>query len=187
MVAELAPERHAPWHDGPPSTRDPDGNRVADGAGGELGCWLSERMTLHRVQRLIRTLATSSGEELRFTARAAMLAPWLEASLGALGLQRTLDLLERMTPLGARLHPLEGQRAALAVERAFRGQPWLPGKCLVRALVQYGLHRRDGVRATLHVGVRRGGNREVEAHAWVEPPALESDAGYESILTRSPV
>ncbi len=43
------------------------------------------------------------------------------------------------------------------------------GTCLPRSVVQYLVHRRDGVPARLVVGVRRQDEGPaIEAHAWVE-------------------
>ncbi len=139
---------------------------------------------LQQFQQFKRALAHASPVELRFAARAAALAPWVEASLAIFGLAPTLDALERMTPLGSNSHPIEAGLAERAVARAFRVQPWLPGRCLVRALVQFALHRRDGAQATLVVGVRHSERRRVEAHAWVEPPIPGEHQGYEAIFRR---
>ncbi len=124
----------------------------------------------------------------------------VEASLRLLGYKRTLRWIERV-PARRRALPrtsvLLGERL---VRRAYMAHA-APGGCLPRSLVQYLLHRREGTRARLIVGVRRadpakpdpGGaartavrtaetpldraaanesaSRGIEAHAWVESDA----------------
>jgi hypothetical protein len=46
------------------------------------------------------------------------------------------------------------------------------GACLPQAVLQFALHRVDGVPAELKIGVARGENL-LEAHAWVEEPGAE--------------
>jgi hypothetical protein len=101
-----------------------------------------------------------------------------------LGLDRSLRAIERWVPVGETRSPVVGRDAERAVARAFRVQPWLPARCLVRSLVQLTLHRHDGVSATLVVGVRRADGGEVEAHAWVEHPSAACDAGFEPIFRK---
>jgi hypothetical protein len=57
------------------------------------------------------------------------------------------------------------------------------GRCLPRALLQYALHRRDGVEARLMVGVKKP-DGDFAAHAWVE--ATDSIPGdeYTPVLSR---
>ncbi len=124
----------------------------------------------------------------------------VEASLRVLGYKRTLRWIERV-PARRRVAPrtsvLLGERL---VRRAYLAHA-APGGCLPRSLVQYLLHRRDGTRARLVVGVRRpdpaksgprdpargdvraaagpgdraaaneSASRGIEAHAWVESDA----------------
>lgn len=141
-------------------------------------------MPLTPVKRLQRALRTTSGAELGFTLRAAILAPWVEWSLAASGLERTLDRLERAPRGVARPSGLEGATADRAVARAFRVQPWLPGRCLSRALVRFALHCRAGDPATLIVGVRKPSEGGFRAHAWVEPPREAAPTDFEPLLTR---
>lgn len=136
------------------------------------------------VNRVLRALAASRQDELSFALRALALAPWVEASLALVGLAKTLDALDGLISPQAPANPLMGSEAERAVARALRVQPWLPGTCLSRAVVQYALHRRDGAAVTLVVGVRRSAAARVEAHAWVEPP-VDDASDYEPILRRS--
>jgi hypothetical protein len=136
------------------------------------------------VSRVARALATTSAAELVFTARAFVLAPLVEGALAWRGIDGTLEVIDRIGVGTRRPGAREGAEAERAVARAFRLQPWLPGRCLPRALVRFALPRRDGVPARLVVGVRRAETRALDAHAWVEPPAPDAVAGYVPILTR---
>jgi len=62
------------------------------------------------------------------------------------------------------------------VRGAFRAHV-VGGECLDQSLVQYLLHRRDGLAVRLVVGVKRpDGGPGIEAHAWVE--ATGPDGGH---------
>lgn len=58
------------------------------------------------------------------------------------------------------------QRVAWALERIRRRAPWT-GRCLARALAGSYMLRRRGVACTLHLGVAKNGNTQIEAHAWL--------------------
>jgi hypothetical protein len=142
------------------------------------------------VRRLLFVLRDSPRREHAFLVRAACLAPIVELSLASVGLQRTrgwLDELPRARSV-ARVarQPCSLHEAERAVGRAFRIQPWLAGRCLARALVQYALHRRDGIRARLVIGVRRPREAELDAHAWVEAPDGPARYPHAPIFTLEP-
>jgi len=67
---------------------------------------------------------------------------------------------------GGRPACLRPERIAWAVATAARLGPG--ATCLPRALVAESLLRRMGYAATLHIGVTKGDNGTIEAHAWVE-------------------
>jgi hypothetical protein len=114
----------------------------------------------------LRLLRAARPEELRFAARAWLLAVPVELSLAAAGLKRTLAWIDRLPRARAPLATsVDIEAAELWVARAYRLQP-IGGECLPRSLVQYALHLRDGRPARFVVGVRRRGG--IEAHAWVE-------------------
>ena len=57
----------------------------------------------------------------------------------------------------------------------------LRGQCLPRSLVQYLLHRREGVAARFVVGVRRADG--LDAHAWVEAEgSTDADGRFAPLL-----
>lgn len=134
--------------------------------------------------RILRALASTRREELLFAARATVLAPLTEGALALVELDELLALVDRWVPVGTSETPLSGADAERAVARAFRLQPWLPGRCLARALVQLVLHRRDGVRATLVVGVKRPTSGDFAAHAWIEPGPQAGVVDFEPILRK---
>ena len=84
---------------------------------------------------------------------------------------------------GGRLACSPPERIAWAVATAAR---FVPGAtCLPRALVAESLLRRMGYAATLHIGVTRGDDRTLEAHAWVEylGKVVVGEAGVERYST----
>jgi hypothetical protein len=117
--------------------------------------------------------------EMGFAARAAALAPAVELSLRTAGLARTKRIIERLaaTPVRPKRPAVDVLRGEQLVQLAFRAHPLLDGRCLARSLVQYGLHRRDGVDAQLHIGVRAT-RAPIDAHAWVEPPEGRPDVQH---------
>jgi hypothetical protein len=137
--------------------------------------------------RAMRRFRELSPEGRGFLARAWLTVPVIELSLAVAGVRGTLRWIEGV--------PAGGARAATGVEEggwlvraACRRHP-LAGACLSQALLQYLLHRRDGVPARLVIGVKREA-AGLDAHAWVESPqaADGSSAGVEEfapILSRS--
>jgi hypothetical protein len=123
---------------------------------------------MNRVIRALQRLSSAAPEARRFAARAFVAAPAVEASLALLGFARTLRWVEavsagRSAPAPIVVDITEGERLVAAVYRAHLTR----GACLPRSIVQYLLHRRDGLPARLVVGVRRD-RGELAAHAWVE-------------------
>lgn len=174
-----------------------------------------------RWRRLRRAAARLTPEERRFALRAWLGAPAVELSLAVLGLRRTLAWIEAVPPRSAAratagsmgrdrerarrpaaVTPSEGSRLVAGAYRAHL----LRGQCLPRSLLQYLLHRRDGVAARLVVGVRRPRSMDpqgfpraaagsasqwraavepIEAHAWVDDGASargSEPAEFEAIL-----
>jgi len=105
-------------------------------------------------------------------------APLLRASLAFAGLEATLRWVES-------LPAARGREAARRVgveegERLIRGvfrRHFVGGECLPQSLLQYLLHRRDGLPVRFVVGVRRAGDGDaIAAHAWVEDGAPRAGA-----------
>ena len=131
--------------------------------------------------QFIDKVAQLTAAERIFAARAWLLAPVVEASLYATGLDTTMRWIER-APRRRRAAAVDPIRGEGLVGTAFRYHPLLRGTCLARSVAQYVLHRSDGTRATLVVGVRRQG-ADLKAHSWVEPTAsAPPDGPYEPIL-----
>ncbi len=138
------------------------------------------------LEKFISKLDTLQADERKFALAACACAPVVEVALRTLGLSRTLDWVERLTP--PRRHARAGvrhahfgiapERAASIIDSVYRLQP-LRGRCLPRALLQYGLQRRWGTPVRFVVGVKKPARTEasaldLDAHAWVE--ALDGPA-----------
>jgi hypothetical protein len=103
-----------------------------------------------------------------FVVRAWIGAPLIEALLAFRGMSATLARLERL-PLGVGSPDRIGAREGADLVAAAYRWHLVRGACLPRALLQYALHRVDGVDAELHVGVARpSGAPALAAHAWVQ-------------------
>ena len=112
-----------------------------------------------------------NARERRFAAAALLCAPLVEVSLRAAGLQRTLRWVERLSasqrPDTVNVTPLSAERAQYVVDGVYGAIPGL-GRCLPRALLQYGLQRREGTDVRFVIGVKPPGQDALDAHAWVE-------------------
>jgi hypothetical protein len=123
------------------------------------------------IMRAFHRLVVARPEARRFAARAWLGAPLVQASLATAGFRRTLRLITWFGSGSAPRRPVGPEEGASLVAGAFRLQLGKLGKgaCLPQALLQYALHRRDGVPVRLVVGVRRPDDgRALSAHAWVE-------------------
>ena len=143
---------------------------------------------LHKMRELFKKLSALPASERRFAAEAWLLAPAVELSLATLGLRRTLEAIDRLTPAkrrdGASVSAARGEQLVAATYR----RHLVRGQCLPRALLQYAVHRRSGHEVRLVIGVRPPRASNLEAHAWVEdvrgPEAPSREQGYEHLLTR---
>lgn len=164
-----------------------------------------------RISNLLAALARTRRRHWRFMARAWLVAPSIELSMRAAGVKRTLAWLDQLP----QRQPHDGRvgidEAAQLVRWACKLQPLTRNACLTQSLVQYALHRRDGVSARFVIGVRHhagaaeddaGGAqqprsaadassrhshsealRQLDAHAWVQAPAADSTApGFAELL-----
>lgn len=134
----------------------------------------------------LRRLAIARAEARRFAARAWLGAPLVRASLAAAGLGRTLRLIEALPARRSpRPRPVGPEEGAALVAGAFRHH-FVGGACLPQAVLQYALHRRDGVPARLVVGVQRPGDgRSLAAHAWVEAEASPESGAFTPLFVHS--
>lgn len=120
------------------------------------------------ILRAFHRFVVARPEARRFAARAWLGAPLVQASLATAGFRRTLRLITWFGRGSAPRRPVGPEEGASLVAGAFRLQLG-KGACLPQALLQYALHRRDGVPVRLVVGVRRPDDgRPLSAHAWVE-------------------
>ena len=138
------------------------------------------------MQSTFHKLVALTPAERRFLAGAWVLAPVVELSLAAVGLQRTLDGIERLTRGEGRGSGVGVGRGEELIAAAY-GRHLVRGRCLPRALLQYALHRRLGDHVRLVIGVRPPGQDDLDAHAWVEDPAgghRSREDGFEALLER---
>lgn len=134
-------------------------------------------MHLPPLLRAARRFAASRPEARRFALRAWLGAPLVRASLALVGLRSTLRWIEAAPPArrrDARLVDVEEGRDL--VQGAFRAHV-VGGECLPQSVVQYLLHRRDGLAVRFVVGVKREeDDGTIAAHAWVDAGEHHGDA-----------
>lgn len=124
-----------------------------------------------RLARGVSVARAASPTEIWFSVRAWLLAPMLEAALGAFGVRPVLLSIgrierQRIARRGSPAVPVA--EGALWVDRAYAVH-LVRGRCLPRAALQHALHRMDGTPSRLVIGVRRdGAASSLDAHAWVE-------------------
>ena len=122
-----------------------------------------------RVRRAIRRFRSLPGREKRLVLQAMAQVLVVRATLRVLPFALAVGLLNRWMGFRVRKpHPPERVEASVAaIERVARGLfPRNP--CLTSAVAAHLLRRRNGEPATLRIGIRRGSEDRLEAHAWVE-------------------
>jgi transglutaminase superfamily protein len=119
------------------------------------------------MRRLGKLVALSAADR-RLLVTAALLQAGIRLGLAVLPYRRLRELVDRAARVGPRrdLTPTSAERIAWAVTQASRA---LPGTaCLTQALAARVLLERRGHPAHLRVGVMRGDDARLVAHAWVE-------------------
>jgi hypothetical protein len=155
--------------------------------GGQLLAWrgLAEpTMKLHSLLHDATRLAAAGPAARRFALRAWLGAPVVRASLAVAGLQRTLRWVEAVPAPASRGAGVVGVEEGEALVRAVFRRHFVGGECLPQSLVQYLLHRRDGLPVRFVMGVQRD-RGAIDAHAWVE--AAEPRGVYAPIFASGPV
>lgn len=104
--------------------------------------------------------------------RASILLPWLRWSLRLRGYRKTFASLQKRVPPPAtetdkRPDECEDVRAACRMVIAALHYSFLQYTCLEESLTLWYLLRKQGIAASLRIGVRKE-NEKFEAHAWVE-------------------
>ena len=104
--------------------------------------------------------------------RASILLPWLRWSLRWRGYGKTFASLQKRVPvLGKETESRPGEhekvRAACRMVIAALHYSLLQYTCLEESLTLWYLLRKQGIAASLRIGVRKE-NERFEAHAWVE-------------------
>ena len=121
---------------------------------------------MKRLHKLLRLPAA----ERRLLVKAALLLVAIRLGLWLLPFRTMRRLLSKMTamPVGSRnIGQSSVYKVAQAVEVAGLYTPGV-GTCLTQALAAQVLLARRGHLASLHIGVVRGAERRLEAHAWLE-------------------
>jgi len=111
--------------------------------------------------------------EKRLLAFSLLATPFVTASLALFGYRRTHAALSRwpqpcpraLTDEPARLARAKGVARIVTIAA---GSGPVRATCLRRSLLLWWLLRRDGIETFVKVGVHRGENGALDAHAWVE-------------------
>ena len=149
-----------------------------------------------RTLSLLAAVARTRARHWHFMARAWLVAPSIEVSMRAAGIKRTLGWLDQLPPRRHTQRRVDVCEGAQLVRWACKLQPLARNACLTQSLVQYALHRRDGVPARFVLGVRHldavptqattaNPARKLAAHAWVQPPDDSHPApNYHTLFTQ---
>jgi hypothetical protein len=126
---------------------------------------MTRLLPLHAVRRY----AARAPEARRFAFLGWLGAPLVRASLALGGLQATLRWIEAIPPARRTRRGVGVAEGERLIQGVFRHH-FVGGECLPRSVLQYLLHRRDGMPVRLVVGVRRdtAASGGLAAHAWVE-------------------
>ena len=120
------------------------------------------------MRRLRKFLGLSLGEKLLLI-KAAVLVLAIRVALSLL----PFSTLQKLVGKTKKKHVNQGRKERLSIEQL----AWSVGAvsqcvpkatCLVQALVTQVLLLREGLPATLRIGVAKEGKGELQAHAWVE-------------------
>jgi hypothetical protein len=154
----------------------------------------------HRFFHAVCRYARLPRSSRRFVARAWLAAPAVEAAVASIGLAATLRWIDRL-PRGRRRSSgsAVGVRDGASLVKAAYRWHFVRGACLPQAVLQFALHRWDGVPADLRIGVARGAvssgpatsrAKPLAAHAWVDapeapPPSDDPNAAFAPVVLRS--
>ncbi len=122
--------------------------------------------------RDLARLRALSGAELRLLIVSAVAMPFVASAVAVLGFRRARTLVARIVKLGgpettSQTDALVRARfVARIVSIAAKRGP-VRTSCLRSSLLLWGLLRREGIEATLKIGVAREADG-LRAHAWVE-------------------
>jgi hypothetical protein len=94
----------------------------------------------------------------------------IRLGLGWLPFQKMLDILANLSQASSNQQPSEPIRLEQMVHAVETSSRYLPGEvlCLPRALTMQVLMRHQGYAPQLRIGVAKGEQGDLEAHAWVE-------------------
>lgn len=123
--------------------------------------------------RELAKLSALTFPEKRLLAFSLLATRIVTVSLALFGYRRTHAVLSRWPRPRARSFSDESTRLARAksvarIVNLAAGSGPVRATCLRRSLLLWWLLRRDGIETVVKVGVHRGGDGALDAHAWVE-------------------
>lgn len=128
---------------------------------------MKRRRTANRAIKQLRDFVWRSRGERQLLAQAAWLVLMIRLGLSLLPFKTVLRLAERARRRTARrANTIPAERLAWAVQRVSRYLP--AATCLTQGLATHVLLARHGLEGALRIGVAKGDDGRLEAHAWIE-------------------
>lgn len=118
------------------------------------------------MRRIFKFFRLSLHEKFLFI-ESLLLLIIVKLGLSLLSFKKILDLLEKSRNNSKALYnKLSLEQIAWAVEVSGRYAP--KATCLSKALTAQYLFRKNGYCSSVHIGVEKNSNGDLEAHAWIE-------------------
>ncbi len=128
---------------------------------------MKRQRTVNEAIRQLRNFFLRSRADRQLLVQAAWLVLMIRLELSLLPFKTVLHLAERAKRRPARrANPVSAERLAWAVQRASRYVP--AATCLTQGLATHVLLARHGLEGALRIGVAKGDDGRLEAHAWIE-------------------
>lgn len=123
-------------------------------------------MSFSNIRQCRKFLCLTHRDRL-FIVNTFLLLGLVRLGLLLLSYQKLLHLLDRVSKLNSEYRAIELDNVVRAVNISTR---YMPGgaKCLARALTTQVLMKRQSYTPQLHIGVAKGEQGRLEAHAWIE-------------------
>lgn len=132
------------------------------------------------MKKRIRKLLRLSAAERWLFFKAALLLGIIRLGLWLLPFQTLRRLLERLAEMSAQSQSAGSISKAKLVQAVERAGHYVPAStCLTLALTAQVLLVRQGYPAILRIGVVKGNENQLEAHAWVESEGEAVIGGFE--------
>ena len=123
-------------------------------------------MGLYKIGQWHKFLSLTNQERL-FLVNTFLLLGGVRLGLWLLSYQKLLHLLDKLSTVNSGYREIELNDIVRAVNISTH---YMPGgaKCLARALTTQVLMKRQGYSPQLYIGVAKGEQGQLEAHAWIE-------------------